>query len=797
MGLKIVDCRTEYVVNPIGIDVRKPRFSWRIESDEADTVQLERRVEVKREDGTVIWDTGAEKNPEMAEVCYEGKKLLPNSRYFWTVTVTDNHGNTVSGEENFFETGLFGSDKDAFGGAVWIGPTEYTLSTDVRSVFGIRYRFAMDRGSDRIGFIIGHDDRRIKDRENYFKFEIDASCKPCKLKIFRVGICEDDSETKPLAEVDIRNYDSKEHEEIITSDNLYDTHEIDIQVVGNAAYTLIDGKRVDVTVKKTFFGEAEAPRTLNPLGDNDVNTYPRLNKCGFFIPKGQAASIYLMEIRNLRKPYAVVYEDKTEYHITPLQIKDDLSANIISTLDEDAFVTSDVSHTSIPILRREFEIKNKKVKRARLYATARGIYECSINGKKVTDTWFNPGCTQYDRHIMYQTYDITELLSEKGNAIGVILASGWWSDAQTFVLMNYNYYGDRESFLGRIEISYEDGSVQNIVTNTDGWKYYNDGPWTYAGFFHGEHYDATREKNIEGYDTFGFDDEKWQEPSIIESVPMRKGAVISSGPVSWPEVNVTEPEIIGQIGDGVRISYELTAVSVNEIEKGVYIYDMGVNVAGVPHLLLHGKRGETAVIRYAELLYPDIPEFEGKAMTMMVENLRDADCTDLYTFKSDDKPEEYIPRFTFRGYRYIEIRGVSKKPELSEVKMLVLSSAYDMKSSLDTSDALTNKFIDNVRRSQQSNFISIPTDCPQRNERMGWDGDTSIFTRTATFNADVRMFYERWLMAMRDLQEENGKYADIAPVGGGFGGYTYESSALHCTYELYQQYGDLQVIRDN
>ncbi len=795
MSMKIVGCKTEYMPDPIGIDVKNPRFSWRIEGENEDIILKSVKIEVNREDGSALWNSGFVEDPEIYEMRYEGPRLFPSTRYFWTVTVSDDHGNEIQSGNNGFETGLFDFTQEAFGGAKWIGAPEYNLSTDVRSVFGIRYRFRFNKGSNRVGFIIGYGDKRIRDRENYFKFEIDAGKEPYQLKIYRVGILPDDSVDSPIASVDIRDADS-DGQEVLFPGNLYDEHEIDIQVTGNCAYTLIDGKRIDVTRKKTFFGETEAPRCLNPLGDNDVNTYPRLNSHGVFVPMGQGVDINSVEIRNLRKPYAVVYENHKAYHIDPAQKSDDPQDNLVSTAKEDAFIIKNASHTSIPILRGRFDLAEKKVKKARLYATARGIYECTVNGHRLTDTWFNPGCTQYDKHVMYQTYDITDILKPAENVVGVVLSSGWWSDAQTFVLGNFNYYGDRESFLGRIEITYEDGSIQNVVTDTHNWKYCGEGPWTYAGFFHGEHYNANKEVNIDGFDMPGFDDSAWKAPEEIPVTPIRKGQVMSEGPISWPEVNVSETSIIGQIGDSVRSAYELTALSMTEPEAGVYIYDMGVNVAGVPKLRICGKRGDTATMRYAELLYPDMDDFNGKSGSIMVENLRDADCTDLYTFKSDGY-EDYIPRFTFRGYRYIEITGVTKKPELSDVKMIVMSSAYNLTSSLETSDDLTNKFIDNVRRSQQSNFISIPTDCPQRNERMGWDGDTSIFARTATFNADVRMFYERWLMDMRDLQEENGKYADIAPVGGGFGGYTYESSALHCTWELYQQYGDVQAIRDN
>ena len=377
----------------------------------------------------------------------------------------------------------------------------------------------------------------------------------------------------------------------------------------------------------------------------------------------------------------------------------------------------------------------KIVEKARLYATARGIYECQINGGTVTENYFSPGVTQYDRHMMYQTYDITKKIAAGKNAIGIILASGWWSDAQTYVLGNYNYYGDRESFLGKIVITYTDGSEEVFITDTENWEYCGNGPWTYAGFFHGEHYNAVLAEKFCDFAKVSYQSEiRWIKPEEIPVIPITKDEVQYMGKMfCWPEVNCTEPELIGQIGPGVGITGELAAISVNEVRPGVYIYDMGFNVAGIPKVKIYGNRGEEAQLRYAEILYPDLPEFEGMAGTLMVDNLRDADCTDRYVFAGDPEGEMYMPQFTFHGYRYIEISGVKRQSDLSEIEMLTLSSVSNMTGSMQVSNPLVNQFLANVMRSMRSNFISIPTDCPQRNERMGWNGDTSIFARSATF----------------------------------------------------------------
>ena len=200
------------------------------------------------------------------------------------------------------------------------------------------------------------------------------------------------------------------------------------------------------------------------------------------------------------------------------------------------------------------------------------------------------------------------------------------------------------------------------------------------------------------------------------------------------------------------------------------------------------------MIRYGEMLYPDLPEYGSLKGLMLTENYRDAESIDRYILRGDKEGEVYCPRFTFHGYRYIEISGVEHAPELSEVESLQLSSVARITGEIETSNPLLNRFIENVRWSQLANFISIPTDCPQRNERMGWAGDTHVFCRTATYQSDVRLFYYRYLQALADLQEESGQLPNIAPAGGGFGGITYESAMILMVWELYQQYADADVI---
>lgn len=365
-------------------------------------------------------------------------------------------------------------------------------------------------------------------------------------------------------------------------------------------------------------------------------------------------------------------------------------------------VYKDPSHTSTPMLRTTINA-SKAIASAKLYATARGVYEFYINGKRVGDEYFNPGHTEYGKHLMYQTYDVTNLLQNGENAIGAMLGSGWWGDETSFTVTNYNYYGDRQSLLAKLKITYTDGTTQTVVTDPSTWKVYNDGPITYADFFNGEDYGANKE--VTGWDTAGYNDSTWEPAQVIT-----------------PDAKFASPQIISQIGNGVKAIEEITAKSYTEPRLGVYVYDMGVNMVGVPRITIPPTTsGQIITLRTAEITYPNLPEYSnmnGSSMVGMIltENLRTALSTDAYTTKENSAGETYQPRFTFHGYRYLEITGIDVPLPVEDVKGVVLSSITDITGDYETSNTLVNQFYKNIIRSQKGNFLSIPTDCPQRDE---------------------------------------------------------------------------------
>ncbi len=794
MALQLTNLRVEFADQPLGLDEKAPRFSYALESDRRGAKQISRRIVVTAPDAAVVWDSGVVAEDQKPYIRYEGAPLAAETRYTVTVCAADDAGAQASAE-TWFETGLMEEEIDrAFSGAAFIGPDETVLMAKVKSVFRYHAEFRLPEGSRTLRFLFGVNEPRLLDANkndyniagpNEIGYEVDVTRSPAEVRVFRIGYCPEDSADTPFAVFAATEYEKPENV-LIGADNAHDWHTIDIEVAENAAYTYIDGVKADGIKEEMHFAMPGAPksdrpmyrqkpRTLNPAGGTDVTPYPMLNEFGFDAPEG--AEFKALQIYNMRSPEALIYDAEVS---GPVQGR----------------CLIDPTHTSVPMLRRAFEVKEGLV-RARLYATARGIYTAYVNGEKVSDHWFEPGAGQFDTHLLYQTYDITDMLTEGKAGIGFLLSSGWWNESQTFSPTNYNYWGDRQSVLAQVVLTYADGTKERIVTDPETWKYCGEGPVEFAGFFYGEHFDGRKAGLLQDFSRPDYDDSAWKAPIIVETVDFKKEREAAGGFHMWPIPKMTQPKLVGYMGEPVRQIMTLTAQAVTEPRPGVYVYDMGQNLIGVPKLHLQGEAGAQAVIRFGEILYPYLPQYGHQQGMLLTENYRDAISTDRYTFRGDAEGEDFMPDQTFHGYRFVEITGVSRKPELAEVQAAVLSSINQETGAFTCSNPLVNRFFQNVRWSQFANFVSIPTDCPQRNERMGWAGDAEVFARTATYNADVHNFYRRYLLWLRDCQLENGRYPDIAPVGGGFGGIEWGSAGIIVTYETYRQYGDVDLIREN
>ena len=648
--------------------------------------------------------------------------------------------------------------------AKWIGSPNLPLDAARKGVFGLE---AVLSGCG--GIVFGAGDRRLStirrnvqnqsNDENYISYYLDVSASP-KLVITRVGYAEGDTADMPLVTTEI------------APSLLRQKNTLTIQVLGNTAAAFLNGKLIDGEKKQHFFYVTPQliGRQLNPLGDNDVITFPRLNKVGL-VTGGQYNSF---RIFNLRPPVADLYKADGEKCLA-------LVGKIV-----------DPSHGGVTLLKREFEI-GKEVKHAAAYITARGDYTGLVNGRALnvdgTDTgprpkdYFTPGAAHFDKHIFYHCYDVTRYMQQGENCLEFTVASGWWSDAQNFYLRKYNFWGDNPSLCMKLEISYTDGTTETVITDED-WLCSNDGPVRYASHFHGETYDARLENAPK----------TWQPAVVITPVEIKDGGVF----INAVDLNTTSPEILEYIGNPVGEVLTIKAQSVTAVGD-VYIYDMGQNMVGVPRVKVKGAAGQEITLRFSEVVYLNLPQYGNLQGYLMTENLRDADCTDIYICKGDPNGEIIFPSLTFHGYRYMEISGLGAPPPLEDVDGVVLSSiTEDIRTgSFECSNPLVNKLFENILWSQRANFLSIPTDCPQRNERMGWMGDAQVFVETSVYNANVLPFFERFLISVRDLQREDGRFPDIAPQDSGFGGIPWGSAGVIMPWVLYRQYGEKRVLEDN
>ncbi len=417
-----------------------------------------------------------------------------------------------------------------------------------------------------------------------------------------------------------------------------------------------------------------------------------------------------------------------------------------------------------PMFRRAFALK-RAVRSARVYVTSRGLYELSINGKRVGEDVLTPGWTSYATRLQYQTYDVTSLLRRGDNVLGALLGSGWYR-GQIGFQKHRNHYGDRLALLAQLEVTYADGTRETIGSDAQ-WKS-TAGPIQLAEIYGGETYDARLEKA--GWDAPGFDDTSWKSVRVA----------------SYPNDNLIAPE-----GPPVRRIEELTPVKILSSPSGQTIVDIGQNMVGWVRLSVTGPAGTAVTLRHAEVL-----DQKGNFYT---ENLRAAAQQVVYTLKGGG-PEVFEPRFTFQGFRYVLVEGFPGTLALDNLKGIVVHSDVTPASEFSTSDTLINQLQHNIRWGQKGNFVDVPTDCPQRDERLGWTGDAQAFSRTAAFNMNVAGFFTKWLKDVAADQLDSGAVPHVVPdvltrperPAAASAGWA--DAAVIIPWNMYLSYGDRRVL---
>ncbi len=421
-----------------------------------------------------------------------------------------------------------------------------------------------------------------------------------------------------------------------------------------------------------------------------------------------------------------------------------------------------------PMFRKEFELASAPV-RARLYASACGVMNLSINGKPASPELFAPGWTDYRKRLQFVAYDVTDLLSEGPNALGAVLGDGWWSGRLGWG-NNRCRGGNQLALLAQLEVTLADGSAVTVVTD-DSWFASDNGPVRSSDFYDGEKYDARLDRP--GWDAPGFDNLGWFFPTVLPA---------------------PKCELVPRVGVGCRRQQLLSAKTRTEPAKGVYIFDLGQNMVGHIYLELQGKTGGTIKVRYAEMLNKD--------GTMYTANYRAAKSTDYYICQGPgegkDKGEIFETVFASHGFRYVELSGdFAVAPKCEDLSGVVVHSEIPKTGSFECSDPLVNRLYSNITWGQRGNYIEVPTDCPQRDERLGWTGDAQIFVRTGAFNCDVASFFSKWEQDLVDSQTKKGAFPDVAPTifGDGDGHSAWGDAGVICPWTMYLHYGDTEILR--
>ncbi len=442
----------------------------------------------------------------------------------------------------------------------------------------------------------------------------------------------------------------------------------------------------------------------------------------------------------------------------------------VALMGEKPWRTPDKDLTLPPpiYLRKTFKTE-KKIKNAYVFISSLGLYNLSINGEQITKDKLTPGWTDYNRRVNYFTYDVTSYIKNNSkNTLGIILADGWYSGYLGWERKR-SYYVKNPKAILQLEIEYEDGELQ-LIKSDNSWKV-SHGPIEEADILMGETYDARKEKLIHGWNKNSFDETKWNKVNIYR----KNNIKFNSHP-----------------GNPIRILNDIFPQNITSPSKGILIFDLGQNFAGFVRIKINGTKTQKIVLRFGEILNED--------GSLYSENIRMARATDTY-FTKGEVEEIWEPLFTYHGFRYVEVKGLNEVPANDTIVGRVIHSDMPRTGMFTSSNKLLNKIYENIIWSQKSNFMDIPTDCPQRDERLGWTADAIDFIKTAAFNFDVSAFYTKWLQDLNDAQENNGAYPAIAPkpdfgVGPLYSGAPgFADAGIITPYMLYKFYGDKTILK--
>jgi len=734
--LGVTGLRTDSLVNPLGLGGDAPEFSWQLRSDTRATVQSEYRIVVASTaaganagDGDV-WDSGWTTSDQSVDVTYAGPALDSATAYFWSVKLRDNHGEESPWSTTAsFETALLAASEFS---ADWIGEADDAATLAKWS------NYSLEISASNISGALGVYLRADENASNSYMWQLSVAGSGAALRPHvRTGGGYNSPPNIPIP----ANYLNG----ALTS-STPNTFRFDLD--GSTITTFVNGNKIDERTDASF----------------------ARGFVGFRTSGAERGTVHSVKVTTLGDSPETLVDTVFPEGDSTFTAGTQLSAGSVrfGSPESDALLANLGAE---PVFRKEFSV-DKEVERARLYASALGVYEFRLNGDKVGDLELAPGWTDYDTRVEFQSYDVTDQLEQGDNAIGALLGSGWYSGNLGW--FGPNQYGTDPRLLGQLVIDYADGTTETIGTD-DSWTT-TAGPIVASDLLNGETYNANLAES--GWDTADFDDASWLAPTNDD--------------------DLATALLVPQLDPPVRITQELTPKSVTEVGAGTWVFDLGQNMVGKVLLKTGGNNGKTVRLRHSEILHKD--------GSIAPENLRSAKATDYFTPVADGGSQTYTPRFTFHGFRYVEVTGLTGTPTLDTVTGLVEGSDLEFSSSFESSSPMLNQLQSNIVWGQRGNFLSVPTDTPARDERLGWTGDINVFAPTAAFNMYSEEFLRKWMTDMRDAQHANGAYPEVAPQfctdkaihdSCGAGSTGWADAGVTVPFVVWQSYGDLGIIRDN
>jgi alpha-L-rhamnosidase len=715
-GLTPSYLRCEYLVNPLGVHETAPGLSWVTESDTRGEKQTGYEVlvsstadQLAKNQGD-LWASGRIACDGDTQAIYAGKKLASRQICYWKARVWDRNGKPGQWSTTAnFEMGLLDANDWK---AEWIeAPVD--SGEGLTSLAGAKWIWHLAPGADVAN--------AAPAGTCFFRYHFTANARP---ELCSLTITVDDSYTLYLNGREITKVGGKDSWKLPKNIDLLPHLAKGDNVIAVAAVN--DAAAAGLCARLTIKHPGKDPAIMVSDKKWITSDKPQTNWT------------------------ASSFDDKAWQPAVEIAPS---GQGVWGALNDKA------TRFPVPMLRAAAKVADKPVAKARLYATALGLMDFEINGKRVGDQVLAPEWTDYRKRNRYQVYDVTQMLRPGANTLGARLAHGWYSGR--IGNGNYQFWGKTPALLAQMEVTYADGSVERVVSDAN-WRYAASAI-TNSDFMLGEDYDARLE--VADWSKPELDDRAWKTAVV------RKEAKLPLDP---------------QIMESMRVVDELKAKSINEPQPGKWVFDMGQNMVGVVRLKVAAPAGTKVTLRHAEILNND--------GSMYVANLRGAPSIDTYICKGGGT-EIWQPAFTFHGFRYVEISGLPAKPGLDAVTGLVWSSDTPRTGEFTCSDPRLNQLQSKIWWGQRGNYLSIPTDCPQRDERLGWMGDAQVFVRTATGNADVAAFFTKWLVDVDDAQTLDGAYTDVSPRAGSSAGTpAWADAGVICPWTIYQAYGDARLL---